>query len=144
MDRIVRLKVAQLRAALRLTTADGFYLSSERLPSSARTVACVIQRAHIEAAALLALWRNFDLARFDAFCLSITGANIQDRYACLKNNKVGSVPRVSRFHCTAAILMSLQYWQRGELKSLGRRVLVGHFSNLRAVSHVHQISRWGT
>ena len=53
-ERALRLKVAQLRKALRLTTADGFYLSSERLHGARGPVVCVLQRALVEAAAQVA------------------------------------------------------------------------------------------
>jgi hypothetical protein len=79
-ERLLRLMVADLRSALRITQTDGFYLSTERLPGSGRALG-LIRKAYMDAAALLGMWKDFDVQHFDAFCVSVQGVVFGDAEA---------------------------------------------------------------
>ena len=75
-------KIAELRETLHITRSNGFYLSQEKLPRSAKLDSVVIiQRVHMEAAAKLALWEDFDSNYFDAFCVSLQSFESLDTFS---------------------------------------------------------------
>ena len=71
-DRILHLKVQELRIKLGLTTKHGYYLTSERLPfwKSSEQKQVLLQTS-IEAAARLALGLDFHVHHFDALSLAL-------------------------------------------------------------------------
>ena len=73
-ERILRLKVKEIRNELCLSERHGFYLNSERPPFWKRSNKVVfMRRTHFEAAARLALGQEFEINLFDGFCLSVEG-----------------------------------------------------------------------
>ena len=69
-EKSLRHAVAGVRAALRIGRRDGYVLSTERLPPGARPRG-FLRRSDVEAAARLALRREFDARRFDSLCASL-------------------------------------------------------------------------
>ena len=86
-DRILRHTVIKIRQELKISKKDGYFLGSER-PSfwTGSKEALFLRRNHLEAAARLELGQDFDVALFDAFCLSLereTKTECEDRYLAL-------------------------------------------------------------
>jgi hypothetical protein len=71
-DPALKKAIAGIRQRLALTPSDGFRLPSERRPfwSKGQDV-LLLRQSHLDAAGRLALFRDFDLLHFDAFCLSL-------------------------------------------------------------------------
>jgi hypothetical protein len=71
-EKRLRMKIAEIRQELNISTTNGFYLSSERPPfwKSVRSV-IFIRRTCLEAAARLLMGQDFDVLQFDSFCLSL-------------------------------------------------------------------------
>jgi hypothetical protein len=77
----------EIRQQLKISKKDGYYVGSER-PSlwTGSGDVFFLRRNHLEAAARLALLQDFDVALFDAFCLSLeseTKTVGYDRYHAL-------------------------------------------------------------
>ncbi len=77
-ERQLKQAIAELRLRLRITSSDGYFLTSERSSvlmslrqqwQKRRSV--VIQRSFVEAAARLSLFQDFDTHQFDAFCICL-------------------------------------------------------------------------
>ncbi|EKX49440.1 hypothetical protein GUITHDRAFT_162182 [Guillardia theta CCMP2712] len=67
-------KMREIRRRLRLNKEDGFFLSHEAVPFwRMRESVVFLQRRHLEAAAQLALWRDFDINQVDALYACIVG-----------------------------------------------------------------------
>ena len=83
----VRQKIVEIRQILRLMPGDGFVLNTERWPFWDRWRDVVVLRwSHLEAAARMALFQDFDVLQFNAFCVSLEGetdAASTERYASL-------------------------------------------------------------
>ena len=73
-ERELRLKVKEMRARLCIQRRDGYILSSEAAPLWGGAYS-VLQAGHVESAARLALFRDFDVHQFDAFCLYVETGN---------------------------------------------------------------------
>jgi hypothetical protein len=71
--KMLRQTVAELRGQLLVQQADGYVLSGERVAPWIRRGFVVIRRGYMEAAARLAMWADFDLRLFDAFCVCLIG-----------------------------------------------------------------------
>jgi hypothetical protein len=86
-DSALTLKIIDVRQRLALLPSDGFFLNSERLPFwSKKRSAVFLRQSHLESAGRLALFRDFDIMSFDAFCLSLyveQGAESKARYQAL-------------------------------------------------------------
>ena len=73
-EKILRLKVSEIRHCLQIKPKDGFLLINERWLFWGRSSGIIYLRvSHLEAAARLALLHDFDIHQFDAFCLSLEG-----------------------------------------------------------------------
>ena len=71
-DPALRKAIAGIRQRLALMPSDGFRLPSERRPFwNKRQDVLLLRQSHLDAAGRLALFRDFDLLHFDAFCLSL-------------------------------------------------------------------------
>ena len=74
-DRDLRLAVCALRTLLRIRREDGWFLESERRSVvDSRTMRGFVRRQHAEAAARLALAKDYDLHQFDSFCMCLEEA----------------------------------------------------------------------
>ena len=86
-DRALKLQVLNIRMKFGLMPKDGFYLVSERPPFFIKNRMVVyLRQSHLEAAGRLALFRDFDIIHFDAFCLSLyvdQDAGSDNRYKAL-------------------------------------------------------------
>ncbi len=69
-DSALMLKIIEVRQRLALMPKDGFFLHSERQSfwSKGRDVS-FLRQSHLEAAGRMALYCDFDVMHFDAFCL---------------------------------------------------------------------------
>ena len=85
----LRKKILDIRQTFRLMPRDGFLLSTERRPIWDRWREVIVLRlSHVEAAARMALFQDFDVMQFNAFCLSLEGesdATSKERYSILCN-----------------------------------------------------------
>jgi hypothetical protein len=86
-DSTLTLKIIDVRQRLALMPKDGFYLNSES-PSfwNKERNAVFLRQSHVESAGRLALFRDFDMLHFDAFCLSLyveKGTDSKKRYQAL-------------------------------------------------------------
>ena len=81
------MEIINVRQRLALMPKDGFYLNSES-PSfwNKERNAVFLRQSHIESAGRMALFRDFDLLHFDAFCLTLyveQGTDSKKRYQML-------------------------------------------------------------
>lgn len=120
--------MAELRERLQIRSQDGFYLSTERLPSWRRRASagvgagdlCVLRRGYVEAAARLDLWLDFDVRAFDALCVCLQGEP-QPAPAIAPGDGFGRTPSSAS---SAAVLRSPQYCRLCEwLLELSARLL---------------------
>jgi hypothetical protein len=109
-ERQLREEIAALRLRLGITLTQGFPLSSEHSLAlnwawRRREQHTIVQHSYIEAAARLSLFLDFDIHKFDAFCLCLqcSGAN---------NYRMGDAlddyPAVYRALCTWLLDISQQ------------------------------------
>jgi hypothetical protein len=77
-ERELRQKMAELRTRLKISKKDGYVLSKEG-GSMWRQDYFIMQSSYLEAAARLALSRDFEVNQFDAFCLCVEcGGSMDD------------------------------------------------------------------
>ena len=63
-------KISEVQAALKIELQDGFVLSTDKVPFWRRRYNYVqIPRSHVEAAARLSMFKDFDVGEFDALCI---------------------------------------------------------------------------
>jgi hypothetical protein len=81
-DRQLRVKVAELRAELRIQRADGYLVGGER-PSmwARREPVGYLRKGYVEAAAKLGMWEDFDVKSVDALCVSLLGDEFSESNA---------------------------------------------------------------
>ena len=70
-ERQLRIKVTEIRRALKITWKDGYAVGSEGQTLFRRRVYIYLSRAQIEAAANLEMMQDFDVSQFDALCLCL-------------------------------------------------------------------------
>ena len=77
----MNIKIAEVRAALQITLRHGFVLSCDKVPFWRQRYQYVqIPRSHVEAAARLAMGKDYDVGEFDAFCVLLRhGRSLVDR-----------------------------------------------------------------
>jgi hypothetical protein len=85
-DRRFRVAIADVRARLRITAADGFIMSSDPVTAWWREWAGVARRhrvflqlSGVEAAARLALWEDFDVNQLDSLWLCLQAVGLPPR-----------------------------------------------------------------
>ena len=81
-EQMLNNKMAELRKIFKISRDDGFLLNSEKPPwlRRQREGYTVLRKDYLEAAARLALFMDFDVAKFDALCVCLEYSGLNDAH----------------------------------------------------------------